>query len=127
MTAKVEESIEDLKRESETINQFVSVITDISEQTNLLSLNASIEAARAGEAGRGFAVVAEEIRKLADNSAEAAGEIRNNVENISAQTGVSVESAKQAGEMVAQQTEAVREVIGVFQDMSDAMVSCLTD
>ena len=118
MTAKVEESIEDLKRESETINQFVSVITDISEQTNLLSLNASIEAARAGEAGRGFAVVAEEIRKLADNSAEAAGEIRNNVENISAQTGVSV---KQAGEMVAQQTEAVREVIGVFQDMSDAM------
>ncbi len=121
VTAKVEESIEDLKRESETINQFVSVITDISEQTNLLSLNASIEAARAGEAGRGFAVVAEEIRKLADNSAEAAGEIRNNVENISAQTGVSVESAKQAGEMVAQQTEAVREVIGVFQDMSDAM------
>ena len=98
-----------MKRESETINQFVSVITDISEQTNLLSLNASIEAARAGEAGRGFAVVAEEIRKLADNSAEAAGEIRNNVENISAQTGVSVESAKQAGEMVAQQTEAVRE------------------
>ena len=52
---------------------------------------------------------------------KAAGEIRNNVENISAQTGVSVESAKQAGEMVAQQTEAVREVIGVFQDMSDAM------
>lgn len=121
VTNRVETSIEDLRRESDTINQFVAVITDISEQTNLLSLNASIEAARAGEAGRGFAVVAEEIRKLADNSAQAAGEIRNNVTNISTYTTVSVESAKQAGAMVALQTEAVREVTGVFQSMNEAM------
>ena len=121
---KMRELMEAMERISTTSKELERVITEIdgiASQTNLLSLNASIEAARAGEAGRGFAVVAEEIRKLADNSAEAAGEIRNNVENISAQTGVSVESAKQAGEMVAQQTEAVREVIGVFQDMSDAM------
>ncbi len=121
VTAKVEESILELKKESEIINQFVAMITDISEQTNLLSLNASIEAARAGDAGRGFAVVAEEIRNLANNSAEAANEIRNNVEHISAQTGVSVESAKQAGAMVALQTEAVSEVTAVFQNMNAAM------
>lgn len=121
VTAKVGESIEELKRESEIINEFVGMITDISEQTNLLSLNASIEAARAGEAGKGFAVVAEEIRKLADNSAQAAGEIRNNVANISAQTVVSVESAKRAGDMVALQTEAVTEVTAVFQNMNASM------
>ena len=118
---EVKEQTDRTNASIQKINAAMEFITSIAEETNLLSLNASIEAARAGEAGRGFAVVAEEIRKLADNSAEAAGEIRNNVENISAQTGVSVESAKQAGEMVAQQTEAVREVIGVFQDMSDAM------
>ena len=110
-----------MRKESQIINTFVETITDISEQTNLLSLNASIEAARAGEAGRGFAVVAEEIRKLADDSAKAAGEIRNNVEHIGAQTMNSVESAGQAQSMVALQTEAVEEVVDVFRQMQNRM------
>ena len=118
ITARVGDSIATLKTESETINGFVQTISDISEQTNLLSLNASIEAARAGEAGRGFAVVAEEIRKLADDSSRAAGEISRNVQNISAQTATSVASAKEAEDMVALQTKAVSEVIQVFEDMS---------
>ena len=121
ITARVGDSIATLKTESETINGFVQTISDISEQTNLLSLNASIEAARAGEAGRGFAVVAEEIRKLADDSSRAAGEISRNVQNISAQTASSVASAKEAENMVALQTKAVSEVIQVFEDMSKQM------
>lgn len=127
ITARVGDSIATLKTESETINGFVQTISDISQQTNLLSLNASIEAARAGDAGRGFAVVAEEIRKLADDSNKAAGEIRNNVQNISAQTVSSVESAKEAEQMVALQAKAVGDVIQVFRDMNSQMNDLFVD
>jgi methyl-accepting chemotaxis protein len=76
---------------SQRIGGIVGTITGIAEQTNLLALNAAIEAARAGEHGRGFAVVAEEVRKLAEESQQAAGSIAGLVEEIQRETGRVVE------------------------------------
>ncbi len=123
ITAQVGDNIDALKKETGLINQFVETIAGISQQTNLLSLNASIEAARAGEAGRGFAVVAEEIRKLADDSAKAAHEIQNNVKLISNRTKNTVENAKQAEQMVALQTEVVEKVVSIFEEMNGQMAN----
>ncbi len=121
ITSQVGNSVEALGKETGIINQFVQMITDISTQTNLLSLNASIEAARAGAAGRGFAVVAEEIRKLADDSAQAARQIQDNVKNITDKTKSTMQDAKQAEEMVALQTEVVENVVAIFKDMNCQM------
>lgn len=74
----------------EQINVLTEAIMDITSQTNLLALNAAIEAARAGEAGKGFAVVADEIRKLAEESQQAVGEIQNITEKVTNSVGKSI-------------------------------------
>jgi methyl-accepting chemotaxis protein len=87
--------VSELDAESQQIDQILAVISDLATQTNLLALNAAIEAARAGEQGRGFAVVAEEVRKLAEQSAEAVKQIGDIVKHIHGKIELLVQSMKQ--------------------------------
>ena len=91
----VTEQTDRTNESAQNISNAVTVIQDNAAQTNLLSLNASIEAARAGESGRGFAVVAEQIRKLAEDSAESATEIENIVRELMGNSKDSVEKMQE--------------------------------
>lgn len=87
-----------IQHSSSQIGKIIGVIDEIAFQTNLLALNAGVEAARAGEAGKGFAVVAQEVRELAQRSANAAKEIKNLVQVSSAEVGSGVELVNQTGD-----------------------------
>ena len=128
------EHIETLNNKTVNIGQILEVITSISQQTNLLALNAAIEAARAGEAGRGFAVVADEVRNLAHRTQESAQQVQTMIEELQVGARESVDTmgqsqrhsqdsmdiANQAGERLGSVTQRIGEIDGMNQSVATA-------
>ncbi len=137
LSAKISDScgnIETLNSNTVNIGQILEVITSISQQTNLLALNAAIEAARAGEAGRGFAVVADEVRNLAHRTQDSAQQVQKMIEELQVgarqavnimtesqrESESSVGIANQAGERLGSVTQRIGEIDGMNQSVATA-------
>ncbi|WP_028563206.1 methyl-accepting chemotaxis protein [Paenibacillus pinihumi] len=113
--------IRELNDKSEAIGRFVGIITGISSQTNILALNAAIEASRVGEHGRGFAVVAEEVRKLAEQSNQAAGQISVLIQEILTQVSAASQAMEQGALETGRGVEAVENSGRIFATITQEM------
>lgn len=117
--ATISDRIQKVNEVVDRVSQIVSVIEDISGQTNLLSLNASIEAARAGDAGRGFAVVAEEIRVLSDNTSEQLENIKNIISELISECNECVKASENIVEDNVTQKEEIGYVLSEFGTLDE--------
>ena len=126
LASKTAKSMDEINEEVASINEAITVIDQIAFQTNILSLNAAVEAATAGEAGKGFAVVAQEVRNLANRSAEAAKEIKDLVENARSKT---VEGKDISDSMIKGYEELnthINETLEIISDVSSASKEQMT-
>ena len=133
ISARTKESIDAVHTQTNITNQSameiseaVNIITDIAEETNLLSLNASIEAARAGEQGRGFAVVADQVRKLAEQSQDAAGKIAEIINELMDNSNTSVQTMDEVLGEINTQNEKLTEVKVAF-DVLNKEIATVVD
>ena len=114
------DKIQALGQKSKQIGEIIEVIDDIAEQTNLLALNAAIEAARAGEHGKGFAVVADEVRKLAERSTRATGEIAELIKGIQDETMQAVDAMEKGTSEVEAANQLTQRVGKAITEMMDS-------
>jgi len=133
-TRQTAEVMDSLSTAAQSIGQVVELINSIAEQTNLLALNATIEAARAGEAGKGFAVVASEVKNLAGQTANAIGNITEQIAAVQNNTAGAVDAITRIGSVIGQIEEiasgisaAVEEQVAVTRDISANMGEAATD
>jgi len=117
-TREASDQVEELGNSADEIGLVVETITDISDQVNLLALNATIEAARAGEAGKGFAVVANEIKDLANQTADATRQIKEKVENIRSTTGRTIQQIDNVSDVVNKVNEIVVIIASAVEEQS---------
>lgn len=117
------DTVNTLELSMENIQKFLSAIDSIAEQTNLIALNASIESARAGEAGRSFAVVAEEIRKLAEASGEAVGDINQIMGEMQTNTQEAVATVSQGNQAAIEGKKIIDEITSQYGELSGSFRS----